>query len=96
MLGDKSYNDYWVHSQNKDTRDIWYNVIYEGSNLHFCNCNWALNGNICKHVLKVEMLVSNTILGENVLPSVTNLTIERPNSLFDLNETPILGPEIQT
>jgi len=93
---EKSNNGYWVHSQNKDTRDIWYNVIYKGSNLHFCNCNWALNGNVCKHVLKVEMLVSNIILGENVLPNVTNPTTERPTILFDLNETPILGLEIQT
>jgi len=93
---DEKSNDYWVRSQNKDTRDIWYNVIYKGSNLHFCNCNWALNGNICKHVLKVEMLVSNTILGENVAPGVTDPTTERPRILFDLNETPILVPEIQT
>ena len=42
------------------------------------------------------MLVSNTILGENVLHGVIDPTTERPRILFDLNETPILGPEIQT
>ena len=62
---DKSNNEYRVRSQNKDSRDTWYNVIYKGSTPHFCNCNWALNGNVCKHVLKVEMLVSNTILRDN-------------------------------
>ena len=82
VLDEKSNNGYWVHSQNKDTCDIWYNVIYKGSNLHFYNCNWALNGNFCKHVLKVEMLVSNISLGENVLPNVINPTTERPTILF--------------
>ena len=58
---DKSNNEYRVCSQNNYSRDTWYNVIYKGSTLHLCNCNWALNGNVCKHVLKVEMLVSNIV-----------------------------------
>ena len=63
----KSNNEYRVCSQYKDNRDTWYNVIYKGSTLHFCNCNWALNGNVCKHVLKFEMLVSNIVLRDNTL-----------------------------
>lgn len=78
VLDEKSNNKYWVHGKNKNTRDIWYNGIYKYSNLHFCNCKWALDGNACKHVLKVEMLVSNISLGENVLPNVTNPTTKIP------------------
>ena len=58
---DKSNNEYRVRIQKKDSHDTCYNVIYKGSTLHFCNCNWALNGHVCKHVLKVEMLVSNIV-----------------------------------
>ena len=36
---DKSKNEYRVRSQNKDSHDTWYNVIYKGSTLHLCNCN---------------------------------------------------------
>jgi len=96
VADDTNNNEYWVRSQNKDTRDTWYNVIYRGSTLHFCNCNWALNGNVCKHVLKVEMLASNTVLGDNIMPNVSIPIIERHKNLFDLNETAIMSPEFET
>jgi len=41
------------------------------------------------------MLASNISLGENVFPNVTNPTTKIPRILFDLNESPILGLEIQ-
>lgn len=28
VCDEKSNDDYWVHSQNKDTHDIWYSVIF--------------------------------------------------------------------
>ena len=93
---DKSNNEYRVHRKNKDSRDTWYNVIYKGSTLHFCNCNWTLNGNVCKHVLKVEMLVSNIVLRKNTLSNVSNSIAERPRILVDLNETPVRSLEIET
>ena len=57
----KNTNEYWVRSQNKNTRDTWYKVIYTGSNFFFCNCAWAMNGNFCKHVLKVGMVVGKNV-----------------------------------
>ena len=93
---DKSNNEYRVCSQNKDSRDTWYNVINKGSTLHFCNCNWALNGNVCKHVLKVEMLVSNIVLRDTTLPNVSTSIAERPRFLVELNETPVRSIEIET
>ena len=92
---DKSNNEYRVRSQNKDSHDTWYNVIYKGSTLHLCNCNWALNGNVCKHVLKVEMLVSSIVLRDNTLSNVSNSIVERPRILVDLNETPVRSLEIK-
>ena len=91
----ESNNEYWVRSQNKDTHDTWYKVIHKISNLHFCNCNWALNGNVCKHAFKLEMLVSNTMLGDGVLPNVFGSTIEKPKFLVDLNKTVELRLGIQ-
>ena len=92
----KSNNEYRVRNKNKYSRGTWYNVIYKGSTLHFCNCNWALNGNVCKHVLKVEMLVSNNVLGDNILSNLSNSIAERPRILVDLNETPVRSLEIET
>ena len=95
VADEKGQTEYRVRSQNKDTHNTWYNVIYKGSNLHFCNCSWALNGNVCKHVLKVEMLVTNNILGDNRLPNASSSITERPRILVDLNEIPLLSPEKQ-
>ena len=81
-----------VHNQSKDIHDTWYNVIYKGSTFHFCDYNWALNGNVCKNVLKVGMLVSNDIFGDNLLSNVSSSFVERPRSLVDLNETTVSSP----
>ena len=85
----KSNNEYRVRSQNKDSCDTWYNVIYKGSTLHLCNYYWALNGNVCKHVLKFEMLVSNIVLRDNTFSNVSSSIVERHRILVDLNETPV-------
>ena len=81
-----------VRSQSKHTHDTWYNVIYKRLTFHLCDCNWALNGNVCKHVLKVGMLVSNDIFGDNLLSNVFRSFVERPRSLVDLNETIVSNP----
>ena len=65
VVDHKTNGEHRVRSQNKDTCGTWYNVIYKGSIFHFCDYNWAINGNVCKHVLKVGMLVSNDIFGDN-------------------------------
>ena len=96
VVDHKSIGEYRVRSQNKDTRGTWYNVIYKGSTFHFCDCNWALNGNVCKHVLKVGMLASNDIFGDNLLSNVSSSFVERPRSLVDLNETIVSSPKLQT
>ena len=72
MSVDKSNNEYRVCRKNKDSRDTWYNVTYKGSTLNFCNCNWALNGDVFKHVLKVEMSMGNIVLRDNTLSNISN------------------------
>ena len=61
----------------------------------FCGCDWDLNGNICKHVIKVGMVVGKCVFGEHVSPNVSSVIIERPIFLVDLNEPVVLIPEIQ-
>ena len=92
---EQSHKEYWVRSQNNDNRNTWYKVVYKGANQHSCDCNWALNGNVCKHVLKVEMLVTNTILVDNGLTNVSSSITERPRILVDLNETTLSIQENQ-
>ena len=52
--------------------------------------------NVCKHVLKVEMLMANTILGDNRLINASSSITERPRILVDLNVTTLSSPENQT
>lgn len=96
VVNPKSNKEYRVRSQNMDTRDTWYSVIYKGSDLHFCDCTWALNGNVCKHVLKVGMLLNNNVLGDNIMSNIATSSTERPRFLVDLNETIVFSPEIET
>ena len=96
VANEQNHEEYWVRSRNNDTQNTWYKVVYKGANQHSCNCNWALNGNVCKHVLKVEMLVTNTILGDNRLTNASSSITERPRILVDLNVTTLSSPENQT
>ena len=90
----KNTNEYRVRSQNKNTHDTWYKVIYTGSDFFFCNCAWAMNGNFCKHVLKVGMVVGKNVFDEHVSPNVSSI-VERPRFQVDLNEIVVPSPEIQ-
>jgi hypothetical protein len=80
-------NEFLVRSQNKDSPDTWYNVIYIGSEFNFCSCDWVLNGNVCKYVFKVQMWDSEHDLDINTLPNVSSPIIDRPAFLVDLNQT---------
>jgi len=95
MADGNKESEYLVRSQTMATRDTWYHVIYKGLNLNFCNCKWALNGNICKHILKVEMVVTSNVSGGNELPNVSRSITERPGYLLDLNESFVMTPEIE-
>ena len=55
-----------------------------------------MNGNVCKHVLKIEMLVTNTILGDNRLTNSFGSITKRSRILDDLNVTTLSSPENQT
>ena len=84
-----------VRSQNEGTHDTWYHVIYTGSEFNFCTCDWALNGNVCKHILKVEMLVSKDGEGIEVLPNASNPILESPRPLVDLNDNIPFNPLLE-
>jgi hypothetical protein len=88
----KSMNGFLVHSQNKDTLDTLYNFIYIGSEFNFCSCDWALNGNLCKHVFKVQMWVSEHDLDINTLANVPSIIIDRHVFLVYLNQTVAMNP----
>jgi hypothetical protein len=88
----KNMNEFLVRSQNKDTPNTWYNVIYTGSEFNFCSCDWALNGNVCKHVFKVQMWAIEHDLDINTLANVSSLIIDRPVFLVDLNQTTTMSP----
>jgi hypothetical protein len=66
------------------------------SDLHFCDCTWALNGNVCKLVLKFGMLLNNNVSGDNLMSNVTTSSTKRPRFLVDLNETLVFSLEIET
>jgi len=66
------------------------------SDLHFCDCTWALNGNVGKIVLKVGMLLNNNVSGDNLMSNVTTSSTKRPRFLVDLNETLVFSLEIET
>ena len=71
VANEQGRKEYWVRSKKNDTQNTWYKVVYKGANKYSCNCNWALNGSVCKHALKFEMLVTNTILGDNRLTNAS-------------------------
>ena len=56
VCDENNNNEYWVHNQNNNTRDTWYKVIYRSSEFFLCGCDRDLNGNVCKHVIKVGMV----------------------------------------
>lgn len=58
--------------------------------LEYFRATWLANNKICK------FLISGFNDSFLHVPNVTNPTTEIPRILFDLNESPILGPEIQT
>ncbi|MED6191195.1 hypothetical protein PIB30_113780, partial [Stylosanthes scabra] len=39
----------------KSTRIVW----NPGSEFAFCDCSWSMQGNLCKHVIKVNMVFEN-------------------------------------
>ncbi|KAJ6826370.1 uncharacterized protein M6B38_373150 [Iris pallida] len=51
----------------KDTTQL--HVVWNpGSEFSFCDCSWSLQGNICKHIIKVNMLCQNQ---KNCPPSLS-------------------------
>lgn len=82
----RSINEFIVRSQNKDTPHTWYNVICIGSEFNFCSCDWALNGNVCKHIFKVQMWASEHGLDFNMLPNFSSPITESHIFLVDLNQ----------
>ncbi|KDO50310.1 hypothetical protein CISIN_1g005059mg [Citrus sinensis] len=56
----------WVSSQ-KDS-SLTHLVWNPGSEFAFCDCAWSMQGNICKHVVKVNMICANN---EGYQPSMS-------------------------
>ena len=54
-----------------------------------------MNGNVCKHILKVDMLVSKYGEGIEVLPNVSNPILEPPRPLVELNDNIPLNPLLE-
>ena len=44
----------WVQSQHDIDKS--YMVCHSSSNFAMCDCDWAKNGYLCKHVIKVSMM----------------------------------------
>jgi hypothetical protein len=84
--------EFLVRSQNKDTPNTWYNVIYTGSEFNFCSCDWALNEIFCKNVFKVQMWAIEQDFDINTSTNVSSLNIERPVFSVDLNQTATTSP----
>ncbi|THG11839.1 hypothetical protein TEA_000394 [Camellia sinensis var. sinensis] len=57
ILDDKDHLFAKVVSQNDSslTHPVW----NPGSEFSFCDCSWSMQGNLCKHVMKVNMICEN-------------------------------------
>lgn len=62
------------------TRIVW----NPGSEFAFCDCSWSMQGNLCKHVIKVNMICEN-IQGSQ--PSMSFRSFEEV--LIDLSKKPV-------
>jgi len=55
----------WVQSQHDEMKR--YMVWQSGPNFAMCDCNWAKNGYLCKHVIKVTMIRDKNTLEQEEL-----------------------------
>lgn len=49
-------NDFFAEVQSQKDNNVSRIVWNPGSEFAFCDCSWALQGNLCKHVIKVNMM----------------------------------------
>lgn len=49
-------HDFFAEIQSQKDNTVSHIVWNPGSEFAFCNCAWALQGNLCKHVIKVNMM----------------------------------------
>ncbi|KAH7671685.1 Zinc finger SWIM-type protein [Dioscorea alata] len=54
---------------NSQTRIVW----NPGSEFAFCDCSWSMQGNLCKHVIKVNMICENL---KDYRPSLSYLAFQ--------------------
>jgi len=47
--------------QSQKDSNISHVVWNPGSEFAFCNCAWSLRGNLCKHIMKVNMMCENRL-----------------------------------
>ncbi|PKA50863.1 hypothetical protein AXF42_Ash007518 [Apostasia shenzhenica] len=79
---DKDHNIALVESQ-KDRNQT--NIVSNpGSEFAFCDCSWSMKGNLCKHVIKVNMVLEDK---EDSPPSLSYRAFER--LLLDLWRKPM-------
>lgn len=82
MFDDKEHLFAKVLSQKDDnqTRTVW----NPGSEFAFCDCSWSMQGNICKHNIKVNMLCQHR---KNYPPSLSYQSFQ--DILLDLWRKPM-------
>ncbi|QHN97458.1 hypothetical protein HN51_045221 [Arachis hypogaea] len=68
--------------ESKSTRIVW----NPGSEFAFCDCSWSMQGNLCKHVIKVNMVFENI---KGCQPSMSLKSFE--DILIDLWRKPVDG-----
>ncbi|KAF7834145.1 SWIM zinc finger protein [Senna tora] len=81
-LDDKDHLYAKVVSQKE--RNVTHMVWNPGSEFAFCDCSWSMQGNLCKHVIKVNMICENLQLSQ---PYLSFRSFEEV--LMDLSRKPI-------
>lgn len=71
-LDDKDHLFARVMSQKDNT--LRHLVWNPGSEFAFCDCSWSLQGNLCKHVIKVNMMCENS---RGSQPSLSFLSFQK-------------------
>ncbi|GLJ19345.1 hypothetical protein SUGI_0348530 [Cryptomeria japonica] len=70
----------------------WYVVRKFGDHFYICECPWSLQGNMCKHALKVVVMMNNSFHDSHVLDPIPMLTPTSTNT----NENPTPKPVVDT
>lgn len=82
LLDDKDNLFAKVVSQKDST--LTHQVFNPGSEFAFCDCSWSMQGNLCKHIIKVNMICENS---EGFKDSMSYKSLEE--ILRDLQRKPV-------